>query len=116
MSLTNFREDACYLGQQETNNKSIFNYVTDTVRYQNKNKCKDFTPPFISYNLPQASIDIENDLKGMTRNYSKCTSCNFKPQNLELSSNGGVPDTSISTNDECQPDNKILPGGYIIRK
>lgn len=64
------------MSKKVTNKKSIFQYVMDSSIRVHKDECNNYNPPFISYTptgvLP-LNINIENDLKGMTRQLSKCT-------------------------------------------
>jgi len=76
MSFTN---KDCFLGQT---NKSIFEYVVDNSMYVNQNECDNFTPPFLTYmpgGIKPKNVDIETDLKGISRVYSKCQSCKYQP-------------------------------------
>jgi len=97
------RSDACYLNQ---NNKSIFDYVTDTSMFVNKNQCLDVTPPFLSYipvGIPNQNVDIENDLRGILHNNTRCASCKYHPKDVDtLGHNLSV----------CKPEYQILPNGY----
>ncbi len=82
MSSTKTKYDNCFINQQSENNKSIFSYVIDETKYINKNECNNFSPPFITYNptgVLSKSVDIENDLKGIIRPYTKCENCKYKP-------------------------------------
>lgn len=70
-----------------TQPKSIFNYYTDYSRHENKNKCVDFTPPFISYipgGVNEKNVNVENDLKGINRNNSHCANEKYIPVDQEL--------------------------------
>ncbi|NBU33908.1 hypothetical protein EB118_02120 [bacterium] len=83
MSLTSANNDECYLQQKDTNNNGIFSYVTDVSRHEHKEHCANYNPPFIGY-VPRGvsaglSLEVENDLKGITRVYSKCTDKKYAP-------------------------------------
>lgn len=106
-----FKNDECYIQQQNKDNKSIFNYVTDTSMFINNNNCFDATPPFLNYipnGIPTQNIDIENDLRGATRNNTKCASCKY-PGNLSADGSAGP------ALHECTAEFKILPNGYSKR-
>lgn len=81
---TKTKYDNCFINQQSESNKSIFSYILDDTKYINKNECNNYTPPFLTYNptgvLPK-SVDIENELKGITKPYTKCESCKYTPTN-----------------------------------
>jgi hypothetical protein len=89
--------------------KSIFDYVVDVNRYKNNNQCNNFTPPFITnVQFVQASnVDIESDLKGVTRQLSKCVSNKYIPP-AQLGAN---PNNLA----ECEDKYRILPQGYLRR-
>jgi hypothetical protein len=119
MSQSHFKNDECYINQQNQGNKSIFNYITDTSMFINKNQCLDVTPPFLSYipiGIPNQNVDIENDLRGVIRNNTKCAPCKFTPDNLDISSNGMNNKTPLDifphNRELCKPEYKILPQGY----
>ena len=98
------------------NKKSIFEYQTDASKFVNGNECKDFTPPFLSYmphGVPPKNLDVESDLKGMTRMKSKCDNAKYCA-NLDLIQS---KIKKIQFNDkECTDDFKILPFGYYFSK
>lgn len=119
ISQSHFKNDECYINQQNQGNKSIFNYVTDTSMFVNKNQCFDVTPPFLNYipiGIPTQNVDIENNLRGVIRNNSKCVSCKYTPDNLEFSSDGFSQkkplDMPPHNRPFCKPDFQILPKGY----
>jgi hypothetical protein len=117
MSLTKTKYDSCELNQQQTTNKSIFQYVVDNNNYVNKNQCLNVIPPFISYiplGIPQHNVDIENELRGTTRSYTKCSSCQYQPTDKDLVQK--IDNKTIYNKNECNPENQILPNGYMFRK
>lgn len=66
---------------EKTSNKSIFNYITDTVNYKNANECANYNPPFISYipiGVPQRNIDVDTVLKGIDQYLTKCTEYKYR--------------------------------------
>lgn len=114
-SQNKFKNDPCYINEQNNGNKSIFNYVTDTTMFINKNQCFDVTPPFLNYipsGIQVQNIDIENELRGATRPNTRCASCKFSSKNPELASNG-LDKTVRYNQHQCEPQNSILPNGYM---
>lgn len=94
---------------QSQTNRSMFGYITDTSLYVHKHACSDYTPSFkntSSTGTPSNIVDVDTDLKGLTRFMSKCTADKYQG-----ASNFTVPKLA-----ECSSDLKILPQGYIIRK
>lgn len=116
---SHFINDECYINQQNKSNKSIFSYITDTTMFINKNQCLDTTPTFLSYTpigIPTQNIDIESNLRGASRNNTRCASCKYQPDNLELTGNGKdnniVLDLSPNNRHLCNKEYQILPDGY----
>ena len=106
-----FKNDECYIQQQNKDNKSIFNYIVDNNMFVNQNSCFDTTPPFLNYipiGIPTQNVDIENELRGATRNNTRCTSCKYQGD----TSVDGKKDVNF-TQHECKPEFKILPHGYF---
>lgn len=94
--------------------KSIFNYYTDYSRHENKNRCVDFTPPFLSYipsGVNEKMIHVESDLKGITRNNSNCTNEKYIPSDPNLITR--LATTPLYNLNECSSDYKIIAKGYI---
>jgi len=123
MSFTKSKYESCFLKQHEQGNKSIFNYVVDSSMYINKNECNNYTAPFLTYipsGLNEKSVVIENELKGMTRPYTKCVSCKYQPDEPGLAqmdmSKQKVFDHMPNNKRECPQDYNILPNGYFFRK
>lgn len=82
MSQSNYKSDNCFMQQQNSANKSVFDYVIDNSMYKNTQECNNFKPPFIAYvpsGIPSKNVDIENDLKGIVRPLTKCNACKFTP-------------------------------------
>lgn len=89
---------------------SIYNYYTDDSRHENKNKCVDFTPPFISYvptGINEKNITLENDLKGINRINSHCANEKYIPSDQDLAA------TPLYNLNECSKEFKIIKNGYI---
>lgn len=110
MSMTNNKSDQCFLTQHEQNNKSIFQYMVDNSMFVNKNKCNDFTPPFMAYRpfgVSAKNSDIENDLKGIIRPLTKCENCKYQPGNT-------VGNATIQ-DQECKKEFRIIPNGYLMK-
>ena len=120
---SNFKNDECYINQQNESNRSIFNYVIDSNMFVNKNTCFDINPPFLSYipgGLPIQNVDIESNLKGVVRNNTRCASCKYQPTNLNLTADGTSNKEPLDIYPHnkplCSADYKILPQGYHSRK
>jgi hypothetical protein len=116
---SNLKNDECYINQQNQGNKSIFNYITDTSMFINKNQCFDVTPPFLSYipvGIPTQNVDIENDLRGSIRNNTRCVSCKYTPSTTQLTTDGMANNKKLDllphNRQYCKPDYQILPSGY----
>lgn len=116
---SNLKNDECYINQQNQGNKSIFNYITDTSMFVNKNQCFDITPPFLSYipvGVPTQNVDIENDLRGAVRTNTRCASCKYTPSNNQLTTDGMANNKKLdllpNNRQYCKPEYKILPNGY----
>ena len=111
MSFTKTKYDSCFLTQHEQSNKSIFSYVVDDSMYRNKNECNDYTPPFLTYipsGVQERNINIDSDLRGMTKPYTKCVACKYTPEHY-------VNERSIQNQHnkaECTKPQMILPDGY----
>lgn len=123
MSFTKTKYDNCFLSQQEQSNKSIFNYVVDQSMFVNNAECNNYTAPFLTYipsGIPLTGniVDIENDLKGMNRPYSKCATCKFNPDPNTPVIQGQTQKMDVYPNNkrECPPQYNILPGGYYNQK
>lgn len=124
MSFTKNKYDDCFMKQYQQSNKSIFDYVVDNARFVNKNECNNYTAPFLTYipsGVPKMNVDIENELKGMTKPVTKCTSCKYTPEDDSLVQTYGfdqkpVADVYPHNKKECAHDFNIIPNGYLQRK
>jgi hypothetical protein len=116
MSLPKSKHDSCASHLQKDNNKSIFNYILDTSRFVNTNECNNYTAPFLTYiptGTPYINVDIENDLKGMSRITSKCIDCKYTPPyDLNQVQNHIYPHYP-NNKKECPPQYNILPNAYL---
>lgn len=101
-SQNKMKNDSCYINEQNKGNKSIFEYVTDTTQFINKDNCFNASPPFIGY-IPMGifsqNIDLENELRGAYRPNTRCTTCKY--QGSQLASNGLDTNVMYNTN-ECK--------------
>ena len=82
-----FRSEDCNKSQQGYENHSIFKYVTDTNMFVNKINSLDTTPPFLNYipaGIPIQSVDIENDLRGINRPNTRCSSKKWQSPDPQL--------------------------------
>jgi hypothetical protein len=95
--------------------------MTNPDMFVNKNDCLDDTPGFINYipeGIPTQNIDLESDLKNITRDNSRCSSCKWQPQVPEqikdtLPTN--IKGTFPNNKNVCKSSQKVLPVGYIIQ-
>jgi hypothetical protein len=124
MSFTKSKYDLCASNKQKDSNKSIFNYIVDKSRFINENECNNYTAPFLTYiptGTPSLNIDIENDLKGMSRLVSKCNDCKYTPTDLNIAQHIAQPTLSKgplynyypNNKKECPPEYDILPNKYL---
>ncbi len=116
MSFTKSKYDGCFLEQQKNSNKSIFDYVTDNTKFVNQNECNNYQAPFLTYiptGISHKSVDIENELKGMTRAYTRCTECKYTPTALDAKPQ--PLDVPPHNKKECPVQFNILPNGYVRR-
>lgn len=121
MSFTKTKYDSCFATQQQSSNKSIFDYVVDNSKYINNNECNNFTPPFLTYiptGVSSKNVDIENDLKGMSRPYTRCASCQYTGQVVDANNAADVvkkQKINVHPNNkkECGTKHQILPNGYV---
>ena len=110
MSFTKNKYDSCFMQQTDTSNKSIFDYVVNSSPHISAQECADYTPPFLAYiptGVKAMNIDLENDLKGITRPNSKCNDCKYNPSKF-ASKNPVIKH-------ECDASMKILPNAYLRR-
>jgi len=106
-----FKSDDCLNNLQIGDNKSIFDYVTDTNMFVNKSDCFDSTPPFLNYisrGIQAQDINIENDLRNSNRYTTKCN-LKYQPKTMDLAENVIIPNPILKK--ECI--SKIIPG-YIL--
>lgn len=120
MSFIKSKYDSCASNQQKNSNKSIFNYIVDSSRFINTNECNNYTAPFLTYiptGTPILNIDIENELKGMSRLTSKCNDCKYTPKDVnEIQTKGSVYNRYPNNKKECSLQYNILPKSYIVKK
>lgn len=83
---TKTKYDTCFSEQQVSSNKSMFDYVVDNAKYVNVNECNNYSPPFLTYvpsGVAVQNIDIENDLMGINKPYTRCNSCKYTNTKLD---------------------------------
>lgn len=120
MSFTKTKYDSCFSNQQQSSNKSIFDYVVDDSKFINTNECNNYTAPFLTYiptGVSVKNVDIENDLKGMTRPYTRCTDCQYSGDVVDATNDVlfKTKPMNVHPNNkkECASKYNILPNGYI---
>lgn len=104
MASTGTNNDSCYIHARGKRNGSIFDYVTDASRHIRSDECVNFQPPFIAYvprGIPDKNVDIENNLKGIDRTYSKCTDPNSKWMPTDANLIQGLSKTNVNGLKEC---------------
>lgn len=99
------------------NGRSIFGYMTDSSMYINQNECNNYAPPFLTYiptGVPKLNIDIDTELRGITRHTTKCIGCKHKPESLKDATNEFTKDMYVKVDQsphnkqECHPDYSIF--------
>lgn len=106
-SQNKIKNDPCHINEHNKGNKSIYDYITDNSQFINKGQCFDATPPFIGYipmGVHSQNIDLENELRGITRVNTKCLSCKYESQSPELASDG-LNNKILYNINECKHDN-----------
>jgi len=107
---TRSRYDNCTQKQKEQESTSPFAWTTDSSVVESNESCFQGSAPF-QHNpyksIPKDSIDLESELKGQTRNLSKCIQSQYNP-NL----NKTVPKETLK---ECQS-NALVPEYTRINK
>lgn len=71
--------DNCNLTQKQKDNFSIFNYYTDISMYKNNSNSPNTSVQNSTGTPPIDLLNIENDLKNITRNNSKCANNKYTP-------------------------------------
>jgi len=91
-SFTRSAYDECELQKQFSENQASFQWATDSNVIESKESCFEAASPFMHNpfkSIPNESIDIESELRGQTRNLSRCPQhkfdpTTFKPINIKL--------------------------------
>lgn len=91
-SFTRSAYDECELKKTISESKAQFEWATDSNVVESKESCFEATAPFMHNpfkSIPRESIDIESELRGQTRNLSRCPEykfdpSKFKPINIDL--------------------------------
>lgn len=81
-SFTRAAYDSCELDKQKMENDESFKWVTDRQTVESLEACFEATSPFMHNpfrSIPTDIVDIESDLKGQTRNLSRCPQDKFDP-------------------------------------
>ena len=80
-SFTRTSADKCALNQEFFQSTDPFKYVTDNLK-ENKESCLLDQSPFMHNHfnsIPSTIVDYESELKGQTRDLSKCSSKKYNP-------------------------------------
>jgi hypothetical protein len=81
-SFTRNSSDKCAIEQKDKESMSPFRWATDLQVKESKDSCFLGVSPFMHspfFSVPEKVVDIESDLKGQTRNLSKCNNHKFIP-------------------------------------
>jgi hypothetical protein len=81
-SFTRAAYDDCELRKQCAENTAQFEWATDSNVVESQGSCFEATAPFMHNpfrSTPRDSIDIESELRGQTRNLSRCPEHKFDP-------------------------------------
>jgi len=82
-SFTRSAYDQCALKKKIQESTQPFMYMTDTTVTESKDACFVDPSPFQQNqfrSIPNGQIDIESDLRGQTRNLSKCPEHKYNPE------------------------------------
>ena len=82
MSFNRLRYDDCNYRNDSNENRSILNYIIDPRKYDNPNKCRNEVGLVGGNEVSTVRgniIDTESELRGITRNLSKCATSSVKP-------------------------------------
>jgi hypothetical protein len=108
-SFTRNKYDECALDKKYQETTGPFNYSTDVATIESKESCFQGSSPF-QHNpfksIPSEYIDYESDLRGQTRNLSKCIDHSYNPSTQK------PIDFSLK---ECK-DNSLVPEYTRINK
>lgn len=101
MSSNRLLYDQCEYTQRLGGNTNQLSYTLDPLQYVNPNQCRMELGVVGGNNVSQIKgniVDLESDLFGVTRKYSKCLSQKYK--------------STCATTDlnNCRPDNIIIDG------
>ncbi len=83
-SFTRSAYDTCALDTKNKQSSGPGQYATDVAVIENKESCFLGASPFMHnpfHSIPTNVIDIESDLRGQTRDLSKCATHKFNPNN-----------------------------------
>ncbi len=75
-SLTRLNNDACYCEKRTSESTGPFAYYTYAGKYVNGSQCRE---KGTSPHKPQDFVDVENDLKNITRKATLCPSGKYAP-------------------------------------
>lgn len=81
-SFTRSNADDCALKKKNQESIAPFKWATDSEIVESKQSCYLGASPFMHTpfrSVPSKVVDIESDLKGQTKNLTKCISCNHSP-------------------------------------
>jgi len=101
-SFTRSAYDECELKKSMAQSRAPFEWATDSNVVESRESCFEASSPFMHNpfkSIPKESIDIESELRGQTRNLSRCPEHKFDPTKFKP--------IEIKLN-ECK-ENKLVP-------
>lgn len=102
-SFTRSAYDECELKKTIAESQASFNWATDSEVIESKESCFEASSPFMHNpfkSIPKDSVDIESELRGQTRNLSRCPEQKFDPSKFKPIT---IPELK-----ECK-DNRLVP-------
>lgn len=101
-SFTRSAYDECELKKSNSQSQASFKWATDMEIIESKESCFEASSPFMHNpfkSIPRDSVDIESELRGQTRNLSRCPEHKFDPSKFKP--------INVTLN-ECK-DKKLIP-------
>jgi hypothetical protein len=87
--------DDCSLEKKNKESVAPFEWATDASVIESKKACYLSASPFMHNpfnSIPSSFVDIESELKGQTRNLSKCPENKFNPYNFKMPTFNQLPE------------------------
>lgn len=116
MSWTRPSSDSCSYQKTLAQSTSSLDYLLDPNKFYNCNQCRVDLGLFGGNNVSMVTdnqVDVESDLFGVTRQYSKCPERKYLPSCEGCDKNEGLPCGSLSC--KQQEKKEHLPECHIIQ-